>query len=625
MLLIGVVTGPVRAQTQPDPAVLEVPPNVIVITSDDHPWPAYGFMAELAASNQALPRGNLFQREKKDLFEFSTVFTKTEGPIPVTPNLDKLARRGMVYPIGHAAASVCHPSFQATLTGRYQRDFLNKRFDRPLPDVFDSEGNGVPHDPYYIVEYLNDALDAQASSNGTDPKEYRSLGYGKIWNNPRKSPKGYYNTGFDCGVRDKGKPRNTINPLLRFIAPADYPDTPYNGIDCETLPNTTNPFFIWYATNLPHLPPIGKKLAKNMKLEEDDFGATVSIECIKEKDSACIEKPDFGVGEESGESAEAAAAVWDERDEALRAFKARVEAITENGKNNKDRVHGVGYAANVMLLDYWIGELLEFLEFKGISDNTVILYWSDNGYKLPNSKRSIGENGFRTPILVSWPENSEISQGAPGDPNSYAINYQQVNAIDFVPTLVDFATWVDADKKGAVRYLTCGVGENFKTVKSPPQPVMEVLGVEMCRNRDDWAFDLPITIPENRLECGCLGGTSILNPVMERDKMIGEKRSKNGRAGPKYLRVLWEPNPPAGELCMLDGLSPSRCHMRIVRKRCGLPDAVGDLKIYDLLEDPDEKHNLNLNGNFNGYNDARKTWMDTIEAFSLGTDRDGCS
>jgi arylsulfatase A-like enzyme len=69
------------------------------------------------------------------------------------------------------------------------------------------------------------------------------------------------------------------------------------------------------------------------------------------------------------------------------------------------------YWANVEWLDETCGQLLNFLDEKKITENTIVLYVSDNGWipgagvnKFdPRSKQSPYDGGLRSPIMVSWP------------------------------------------------------------------------------------------------------------------------------------------------------------------------------------------------------------------------------
>jgi arylsulfatase A-like enzyme len=75
--------------------------------------------------------------------------------------------------------------------------------------------------------------------------------------------------------------------------------------------------------------------------------------------------------------------------------------------------------------DNTCGELLGYLDKKGIRQNTLVIYICDNGWAAPStnrddpaqklwkayaqrSKSSPFENGIRTPIMVSWPDHVKI-------------------------------------------------------------------------------------------------------------------------------------------------------------------------------------------------------------------------
>jgi arylsulfatase A-like enzyme len=70
------------------------------------------------------------------------------------------------------------------------------------------------------------------------------------------------------------------------------------------------------------------------------------------------------------------------------------------------------YWACVEWFDRTCGELLDYLEQKGLRENTIIVYACDNGWIqrpdqanmfAPRSKLTPYEGGVRTPIMISWP------------------------------------------------------------------------------------------------------------------------------------------------------------------------------------------------------------------------------
>lgn len=102
------------------------------------------------------------------------------------------------------------------------------------------------------------------------------------------------------------------------------------------------------------------------------------------------------------------------------------------------------YFAMCERFDESCGVLLNCLEDAGLSQNTIVVYLTDNGWiqatpemKLgekwkngfaPRSKQTVYEGGIRTPIMVSWP-----GRIAPGEQTELA------STLDVLPTLLDAA------------------------------------------------------------------------------------------------------------------------------------------------------------------------------------------
>ncbi len=274
-------------------------PNVIFIMSDDHPWPVYGFMKKI-----------------QDSGTFPVPTQHPDFPPIHTPNLDRLAARGAVFPVAASAQSRCIPSYRSALSGFYPN----------------SDGSTEGEPPSRMPAYLAGA-------------GYISYGYGKLWNS-------YEAAGFTHGgVRDWDAPRITLDPVWAFIE-SRKPDGP--------------PWFLWYGPRLPH----------------------------------------YGYSE-----------------------SANYRDLFPREIFNERSVRAQRHYANVLLLDFWIGQLLDGLEARGLDDKTLIVCMSDNGYLMRNSKDRHGENGFRTPMLVSWPGVIPPNLVLP----------QMAHAVDILPTLLDYA------------------------------------------------------------------------------------------------------------------------------------------------------------------------------------------
>jgi len=101
--------------------------------------------------------------------------------------------------------------------------------------------------------------------------------------------------------------------------------------------------------------------------------------------------------------------------------------------NPEGRAH---YLAQLSYMDKEIGKLLQTLEDAGISDNTIIVYVSDNGGSTPiyanngplrGSKYLLLEGGIRIPMIVSWPGKFKKGQ----------ISDNVVSTMDILPTIAN--------------------------------------------------------------------------------------------------------------------------------------------------------------------------------------------
>lgn len=103
------------------------------------------------------------------------------------------------------------------------------------------------------------------------------------------------------------------------------------------------------------------------------------------------------------------------------------------------------YASMVEGVDRSLGEIMDYLDEKGVADNTVIVMYADNGGKCDNlakggelhrqnlplreGKGSCYEGGVREPLIVFWPSHSKAGS---------RIDIP-VSCEDFFPTFMDFA------------------------------------------------------------------------------------------------------------------------------------------------------------------------------------------
>lgn len=107
-------------------------------------------------------------------------------------------------------------------------------------------------------------------------------------------------------------------------------------------------------------------------------------------------------------------------------IKAPIELVQRNSGN--------AFRAMLEAMDNAIGTVIAALEETGNLDNTMLIFYSDNGGHFPtewlaDKKASMLEGGVRVPMVVSWP--SVIKGGTTCD--------VPVNSMDFFPTFVHAA------------------------------------------------------------------------------------------------------------------------------------------------------------------------------------------
>lgn len=102
------------------------------------------------------------------------------------------------------------------------------------------------------------------------------------------------------------------------------------------------------------------------------------------------------------------------------------------------------FAAMITRLDHYVGEVLAKLEEKGLEQNTLVIFTSDNGPheeggadptffgrdgKLRGLKRQCLEGGIRVPFIARWP--GKIPEGV--------VNNHQIAFYDMMPTFCELA------------------------------------------------------------------------------------------------------------------------------------------------------------------------------------------
>ncbi|MAF11285.1 sulfatase [Candidatus Poribacteria bacterium] len=84
---------------------------------------------------------------------------------------------------------------------------------------------------------------------------------------------------------------------------------------------------------------------------------------------------------------------------------------------------------NLERADARLGEVLAQLDEDGLTDNTIVVLWSDHGEGLPRGKRWLYDAGIRIPLIVRWP----------GSVPAGEVSERLVSLIDLAPTMLSLA------------------------------------------------------------------------------------------------------------------------------------------------------------------------------------------
>jgi len=306
-----------------------------------------------------------------------------------TPNIDRLANEGMIFTDGHCSDTVCTPSRYGLLTGRYA---WRTRLQR---GVMNAEGECLIEDGRMTLASL-----------------LRDNGYatGMV---------GKWHLGMDFpgtqGERDWSKPVKDM-PLDKGF---DY----FWGIPASMNYGV----LAWFEGRYAKTPPVQWTKKKPNKLALSDY--RIRPPYATEKAPGLMETASDFVDSECLTRFTDKAIEWVE----LQAPNAREGKpfflylpYTSPHKpvipieKFRGKSEAGAYGDFMIETDWHVGRLLDALEEQGLTENTLILFTSDNGpentwkqrtklYEHASNgiyregKRSIYEGGHRVPFIVRWP------------------------------------------------------------------------------------------------------------------------------------------------------------------------------------------------------------------------------
>lgn len=335
-----------------------------------------------------------------------------------SPNIDRLARSGVLFQRHYVQAPTCGASRYTLLTGRYGGASNGALFQRAAK--IKSDPKSVPPSmPAWFREHGYTTVSVGKVSHhpggrgGGDwnddaqpemPNSWdRHLLPAGAWQHPR---------GWMHGLA-KGEIRRNAGAMDVFQA-IEGPDSIYpDGISVdeslkqlETLASDADkPFFLAVGILRPHL-PFGAP-AKYLKPYAD----------AKFPPTPHPEKP-------TGKT------TWHGSGEFMKYNRWKRNPNTDAEFALEVRKH---YAACVSYADAQVGRVLEKLAATGADKNTIVVLWGDHGWHLGEhavwGKHTLFEESLRSPLIVHYPDMKQ-----PGE-SSNAV----VETLDLFPTLCDLA------------------------------------------------------------------------------------------------------------------------------------------------------------------------------------------
>ena len=342
--------------------------------------------------------------------------------IAPTPNIDKVAKEGMLFQDVLVTNSICGPSRAAILTGNYSN--LNGYYKNESGGKFNSKQWTFPQE--FQKKGYKTALFGKWHL-GTEPVGFDSFKYhssagqqGHYWNpvfnanGTDVKEKGYatnLSTDFALNWLDSTKTsKEPFLMILQYKAPHRpwEPDTKY-----ETL---------WDEIEMPY-PATFNDTYVGRELTAGDTEMT--MEYFSRRDMKLERPKDLKKGKESIK--------WD-------FYGAKPgEIVQPDGMSNEEgrkwryQNYIKDYLACVKSVDDNVGRVLDYLKENNLEENTIIVVTSDQGFYLGDhgffDKRFIYEESLRMPFMVKYPE--RIKAGS--------VNEDIITNIDFAPTLLELA------------------------------------------------------------------------------------------------------------------------------------------------------------------------------------------
>jgi arylsulfatase A-like enzyme len=353
-------------------------PNIIFIMSDDHAYQAIS-----AYDNRLME----------------------------TPNIDRIARMGMLFTNASVTNSICAPSRATILTGKHSH--LNGKIDNHFH--FDTTNVTFPQ------------LFQQAG--------YQTAMFGKLHfgNNPKGFDQfrilpgqgAYYNPDFITKHEGNIKVEGYVTDIVT--------DMTLDWLQHERKQD--QPFMLMYLHKAPHR----SWLMAERHLQEFTNKKFPEPEVFPEvMDELGIREIGFDKARYNYEFSRLNPAQKENFKRAYSHVNDEFQKLYPN-MTEQDRMkwkyqrYMQDYLGTIKAVDENVGRLMDYLEANNLMDNTIIVYTSDQGFYLGEhgwfDKRFVYDQSFKTPLLIAWP--GKVNPGSRSD--------ELVQNLDFAQTFLDAA------------------------------------------------------------------------------------------------------------------------------------------------------------------------------------------
>ena len=130
----------------------------------------------------------------------------------------------------------------------------------------------------------------------------------------------------------------------------------------------------------------------------------------------------------------------------------------------------------ISAMDIQAGKLLDQLAADGLSDNTIVFFYSDHGRGMPRHKRWLTDGGLQVPLIIHFPE--KWRKLAPNDQGT--VNNQLISFLDFPPTLLSILGIQIPEYMTGIPFAGETVGPPRTTIQASRDRVDEVFETSRC-------------------------------------------------------------------------------------------------------------------------------------------------